>query len=103
MGRKYRNKGNRAPRLICLVLVGLLITIQYPLWYGKGSERSLHDLNVQLTIQRQNNEKLQQELDLMQREADSLRAGKEAIESRARESMNMIKENEVLFRLSDEP
>ncbi len=60
-------------------------------------------MNLQLAIQRQNNEKLQQELGQMEAEAESLRSGKDAIETRARESMNMIKDNEVLFRLSDEP
>ncbi len=99
--RRYNADSNKAPRIIALVLLGLFVLIQYPLWYGKGSERNLHELRIELAVQRQNNDKMRAELEKMQAEANSLRQGQEALESRARESMNMIRENEVLFRLSE--
>lgn len=101
MPRYSRQAKNTAPRLISLVLLITLAGIQYPLWYGKGSERNLAELKVQVAEQKATNEALRAELDRLQLEAESLRDGKEALESRARERLNMIRDNEVLFRLSD--
>lgn len=42
---------------------------------------------------------LEEELDRLSAEAESLRGGEKAMESRARSRLNMIKENEVLIRL----
>lgn len=101
MPRYSRQAKNTAPRLISLALLITLAGIQYPLWYGKGSERNLAELKVQVAEQKAANEALRAELDRLQLEAESLRDGKEALESRARERLNMIRDNEVLFRLSD--
>ncbi len=101
MARNFDAHTNTAPKLIALVLLALLILIQYPLWYGKGSEKNIHELKVQRAVLQQNKEKLQHELGQLEAEADSLRAGSDAIDARARSSMNMIKENEVLFRWTD--
>ncbi len=101
MARDFDRHTNTAPKIIAVVLLALLILIQYPLWYGKGSVKTIHELNVQLAIQQQNKEKLQHELGQLEAEAESLRTGADAVEARARSSMNMIKENEVLFRWSD--
>lgn len=85
-----------------MVLFGLLIAIQYPLWLGKGSERTLIELRAQLSEQKENNQSLREELGRLQAEIESLEEGKEAVESRARERLNMIKEDEILFRLNSE-
>lgn len=101
MPRYRRQAKNTAPRLISLALLITLVGIQYPLWYGKGSERDLASLKIQVAEQKATNDALRAELDRLQLEAESLRDGKEALESRARERLNMIRDNEVLFRLSD--
>ena len=103
MARQRGSSGLAAPRLIALVLLGLLVAIQYPLWLGKGSQRTLLELKTQLAEQREDNQNLRDELDRLQAQIESLREGKEAVESRARERLNMIKEDEILFRLSQEP
>lgn len=42
---------------------------------------------------------LELEITRLEGEADSLRHGSEALESRAREKLNMIRENEYLIRI----
>ena len=71
------------PRFLVLVLVAAVCGIQYPLWVGKGS-----------------NATLELEISRLEGEADSLRQGSEALESRAREKLNMIRENEYLIRIA---
>ena len=80
------------PRFLVLVLAIAVVGIQYPLWVGKGSNATLLDLQDQLKTQKEKNAALEGE-------ADSLRHGSEALESRAREKLNMIRENEYLIRI----
>ena len=103
MAAYSKTTSNTAPRIIALVLLVLLVLIQYPLWSGKGSERGLQELRIQLVKQKQANENVLAQINQLQVEAASLREGKDALEARARLHMNMIRENEVLFRLSEYP
>ena len=77
------------PRFLVLVLAIAVVGIQYPLWVGKGSNARLLDLQDQLELG----------ITRLEGEADSLRHGSEALESRAREKLNMIRENEYLIRI----
>ena len=86
------------PRFLVLVLAIAVVGIQYPLWVGKGSNATLLDLQDQLKTQKEKNAALELETRL-EGEADSLRHGSEALESRAREKLNMIRENEYLIRI----
>ena len=85
------------PRFLVLVLVAAVCGIQYPLWVGKGSNATLLDLQDQLKTK---NAALELEISRLEGEADSLRQGSEALESRAREKLNMIRENEYLIRIA---
>lgn len=84
------------PRFLVLVLVAAVCGIQYPLWVGKGSNA----LQDQLKTQKEKNAALELEISRLEGEADSLRQGSEALESRAREKLNMIRENEYLIRIA---
>ena len=53
----------------------------------------------QLKTQKEKNAALELEITRLEGEADSLRHGSEALESRAREKLNMIRENEYLIRI----
>ncbi|MBQ8828973.1 MAG: septum formation initiator family protein [Burkholderiaceae bacterium] len=99
MARFTRDRSNMVPRLIVLGLIVLLCLIQYPLWFGKGSFQNLESLKSQLKEQRQTNQDLKDELKQLSAEAESLRLGEEAVEVRARKRFNMIRKDEVLFRL----
>ena len=87
-------------RFLVLVLVAAVCGIQYPLWVGKGSNATLLDLQDQLKTQKEKNAALELEICRLEGEADSLRQGSEALESRAREKLNMIRENEYLIRIA---
>lgn len=88
------------PRFLVLVLVAAVCGIQYPLWVGKGSNATLLDLQDQLKTQKEKNAALELEISRLEGEADSLRQGSEALESRTREKLNMIRENEYLIRIA---
>lgn len=98
MARLTKKVNLGVPRLIAAALLIAVISIQYPLWAGKGSFANLKDLESQLAAQKESNAALEAELELLQSEADSLRHGSDALESRAREKLNMIRDNEILFR-----
>lgn len=97
-----RGPDNTKPRLLALGLLVLLVMIQYPLWFGKGSERHIAELKVQIAEQVRINEKLRDEISRLEAETESLRDGHDAIETRARSRLNMIKDNEVLISLGNE-
>lgn len=88
--------------LIAVGLLVLLVLIQYSLWYGKGSIRHIDELKVQIAEQVRVNEKLRDEISRLEAETESLREGHDAIETRARSRLNMIKDNELLIRLGNE-
>ena len=99
MSRYNRKVNLTVPRLLAILLLGLVAAIQYPLWKAKGSVANLAELRAQVDEQKRINKALEEELDRLSAEAESLRGGEQAMESRARSRLNMIKENEVLIRL----
>ncbi len=99
MSRYNRKVNLTVPRLLAILLLGLVAAIQYPLWKGKGSVANLAELRAQVDEQKRINKALEEELDRLSAEAESLRGGEQAMESRARSRLNIIKEHEVLIRL----
>lgn len=85
------------------LLTALLIVIQWPLWFGKGSWLRVHDLRTQLDKQRQANEVLSDRNEVLAAELRSLRDGREAVQERARLELNMIRSDEVFFQLVPGP
>ena len=71
---------------ICILLLGICAA-QYQLWLGRASWSRLSELRVVLNTQRE--------------ETESLRRTNEALqaEERARRELNMVKPNEILFRI----
>jgi len=88
-------------RILGGVLVALIIAIQYPLWLGKGGWLRVWELDHKLSLQRANNEVLQQRNDALAAEVGDLKNGYEAIEERARYELGLIKNNELFFQFID--
>ncbi|EKE84794.1 cell division protein FtsB [Idiomarina xiamenensis] len=86
-------------RLVMLVLLGLLLALQYRLWFGKNSLPDYWRVQQEIHHQQQANQKLQQRNDLLFADIRDLRDGEEAIEERARNELGMIKAHETFFRL----
>ena len=90
-------------RLFTLVLAGLLLLIQYPLWLGKGGWLRAWDLDRQLDTQRATNDKLRARNAAIAAEVRDLRQGLLAVEERARYELGMIRENEIFVQLAVGP
>jgi cell division protein FtsB len=91
-------------RWLTLLLSGLLIAIQYPMWFGKGGWLRVAEIDRQVAAEKTSNEKLRARNAALEAEVRDLKSGYEAIEERARSELGMIKQDEVFFQiLQDEP
>ena len=86
-------------RLITITLVLLIVAIQYPLWFGKGSWMRVWRLDQQFEEQRAQNEKRALRNAALNAEVADLKTGLDAIEERARTELGMIKPGEVFFQV----
>lgn len=86
-------------RVLTVVLLILLASLQYRLWFGKNSVPDYLSLKESVAHQMVVNEKLTQRNKLLYADTDDLKLGLEAVEERARNELGMIKENETFFRL----
>lgn len=89
-------------RYLIVALTALLLLLQYDLWVGEGSLRSLWHLDVQINEQLKENERLQTRNDALAADVDDLKSGNDAIEERARSELGMIKNNETFIQIVDE-
>jgi cell division protein FtsB len=91
-------------RWLTLSLLGLLIAIQYSLWFGKGGWLRVVEIERQVAAEKASNEKLRARNAALEAEVRDLKSGYEAIEERARSELGMVKQDEVFFQiLQDEP
>ncbi len=86
-------------RALTLVFAGLLVLIQYPLWFGKGGWVRAWDLDRQVVAQKKTNDDLKRRNSGLEAEVKDLKNGLEAIEERARFELGMVKDNEVFFQV----
>ncbi len=86
---------------LALVLATLLLLIQYPLWFGKGSWFRVRQVEEQIHAQREVNRRLQERNAALEAEVRDLKVGLEAIEERARSELGMIKRDEIFFQIAE--
>ena len=86
-------------KILGAVLVALIVLIQYPLWFGKGSWMRVRDLDRQLTAQRAANATDKARNDALDAEVRDLKEGSEAVEERARLELGMVKKDEVFYQV----
>ena len=86
-------------KALSLVLAGLLVALQYPLWIGKGSWLKVWELDQQVVAHRDTNTRLKARNDALDAEVRDLKQGLEAIEERARLELGMIKKDEVFYQV----
>lgn len=86
-------------RALTLVLVALILALQWPLWFGKGSWLRVWQLDKQVTEQQAVNLKLAARNAALDAEVRDLKQGTAAIEERARNELGMIRSGEVFFQL----
>jgi cell division protein FtsB len=86
-------------KLLPILLVSLVIFLQYHLWLGNGSIRDITQLKKQLAQQTQENAMLKKQNDELLRQVHYVQANQDAIESRARQELGMIKKGETFYQV----
>jgi len=86
-------------KALALILAGLALALQYPLWIGKGSWTRVRELDRQVAEQRDNNARLKARNDALDAEVRDLKEGSDALEERARLELGMIKRDEVFYQV----
>jgi cell division protein FtsB len=90
-------------KVLAFIFATLLIALQYPLWVGKGSWGRVWELDRQLVVQRETNERLKARNDALDAEVRDLKQGLEALEERARFELGMIRKDEVFYQVVSGP
>ena len=86
-------------KALAAFLAGLIVVLQYPLWFGKGGWLRVRELDRQLVAQEAVNAGLKVRNDALDAEVRDLKQGLEAIEERARADLGMIRTDEVYFQI----
>ncbi len=84
---------------LAFILTTLIVLLQYPLWFGKGSWHKVWLIDQEVTIAREENRRLQNRNMMLAAEVNDLKQGFDAIEEHARNDLGMIKQDEVLFQV----
>jgi cell division protein FtsB len=86
-------------RVLSLVLAGLILLLQYPLWLGKGGWLKVWDMDRQVQAQKARNDALQARNSGLEAEVADLKQGFDAVEERARYELGLVKPDEVFFQI----
>lgn len=86
-------------RRLTLVLTMLILALQWPLWFGKGSVFRVWQLERQLTDQTTAVQKLQMRNNALAAEVRDLKIGTGALEERSRVELGMIRKGEIFFQI----
>lgn len=90
-------------KYLSYVLLGLLVAIQWPLWFGKGGWLKVWDMNRQVNVAKAANQQLVLRNAGLDAEVRDLKQGLDAVEERARTDLGMIKPNEVFIQIVEKP
>ena len=100
--RAGNSASNRSMVILTRILLLLLLLLQYRLWLGEDSQRSLYGLHRAIDAQRASNEAAAQRNNRLQVEVLDLKTGLEAVEERARSELGMIGKDETFYLIVDE-
>lgn len=90
-------------KALAVALAGLIIVLQYPLWFGKGGWLRVRALDQQVAAQRAVNAGLKARNEALDAEVKDLKQGLEAIEEHARTELGMIRKDEVFYQVVASP
>ena len=88
-------------KILALILTALIILLQYPLWWGKGSWSKVWEFDQQVIVQQETNRKLQSHNTALDAEVRDLKQGTDAIEEHARSELGMIRQDELFFQVTE--
>ena len=88
-------------RILFLGLLVLFGYLQYRLWCEPGSVLEMLRFQDKLSTEQANNEKLKQQNNELNLQVQHLHHGPDAVESRARQELGMIKQGEVFYQIAE--
>lgn len=86
-------------KILPILLVMLLIFLQYRLWLEPSGIRDMVQLKKEVALQQAENEKLKKRNEALLQQVKHLHKDKDAVESRARRELGMIKKGEVFYQV----
>jgi len=82
-------------RVVPAILIALLLILHAQLWFGRGSVRSVEQMQQKLDAQKAANARAQQANERLASEVRDLKEGLEMVEEKARGELGMVKPNEI--------
>lgn len=89
---------NHTMKVLVVVLLLLLATLQYRLWFGDGSVQEVWRLNQQARESKAELLRLRSRNQALEAEVADLKSGLDAIEERARSELGMIDRDETFYQ-----
>ena len=89
-------------RPMLLALLGLLMLLQYRLWFGEGGINERQSLEAQVTNDSAENQRLTQRNEALADRVIELQNGQEMLEAVAREDLGLVREGEEFILFIDE-
>ncbi|MDX1901319.1 MAG: cell division protein FtsB [Gammaproteobacteria bacterium] len=87
-------------RILLICLLAVLIFLQYRLWFQPGGIINMLRMRSEVTKAEAANDTLKQRNNDLQLQVQRLHQGQDAIESRARQELGMIKKGEVFYQMA---
>ena len=88
-------------RHLLFIFALLIVVLQFQLWIGDNSVRTLNSLKDEVSLQKSINLALEERNKKLEIEIVDLKTGVEAIEERARSELGMIEKGEIFFLIVD--
>ena len=89
-------------RPMLLTLLGLLMLLQYRLWFGEGGINERQSLEAQVANDSAENQRLTQRNEALADRVIELQNGQEMLEAVAREDLGWVREGEEFILFIDE-
>ena len=86
-------------RTIIFCLIGLVVALQYALWFGKSNVVDLIHLRHSVNVLEQENLALRARNNRLHADVNEIKNRVEAIEARAREQLGLIKPGETYYQV----
>lgn len=92
-----------AVKIVVFALAGLLLLLQYTLWFGTGGAVSLWELQRQIAVQQAQNARLDERNQALDAEVLDLRQGLASVQDLARSQLGMVKKGETFYQVIQQP
>ncbi len=85
--------------LLVFMLLVMLFFLQYRLWFGSSGILDMLQLKKQLTSEQVRNDNLKKRNQMLLLQVQELKKNHDAVESRARQELGMIKKGETFYQV----